>query len=73
MVPITLYDVKKSLPEIKIIEMTRFSEYCICFNKGVEAAIDHGAEFIQIVNNDTKNFTKNFLYHLKKNLKSIQN
>ena len=57
---------KKSLPEIKIIEMTRFSEYCICFNKGVEAAIDHGAEFIQIVNNDTKTFTTNFVDHMKK-------
>ena len=50
----SVIELRKALPDVCVIEMPKFSEYCVCFNIGVNEAIEKGANYIQIVNNDTK-------------------
>ena len=52
--------IKENYPDILLIQLEKFSEYCISFNRGVAKAFDNGAKFVLIVNNDTKNFSKDF-------------
>ena len=65
----SVIELRKALPDVCVIEMPKFSEYCVCFNIGVNEAIEKGANYIQIVNNDTKNFTPSFLNEMKSKFK----
>lgn len=56
----SLGNLKADFQNVKFVEMARFSEYCICFNRGIESAIANGADYIQIINNDIRNISPNF-------------
>lgn len=48
-------------PEITLIRNAENLHYCRSFNVGVRAALAKGAEYVFIVNNDTKDFSQNYL------------
>lgn len=59
-----LCDDFNSKVNISSIKMDRYSDYCISLNKGMHYALDDGAEFIFVVNNDTKSFSINYFEKL---------
>lgn len=57
---VSLRNLRAEFQDVHFVEMERFSEYCICFNRGIEAALAMGADYIQIINNDIRNISPNF-------------
>ena len=52
---------KKIFPNIELIKTQKYLEYCKSFNLGIKHALKHKAKFIFLVNNDTKDFSRNYL------------
>ncbi len=48
-------------PSIIMLETDKYLEFCKSFNVGIRHALKLNSDFIFIVNNDTKNFSKNYL------------
>ena len=46
-------------PNIEVVKMNTHSEYCISLNAGIKYGIINKANYIFVVNNDTRNFSKN--------------
>lgn len=46
--------------EIEFIQNERNLHYCKSFNVGIRHALSHGADYVFLVNNDTKDFSSNF-------------
>jgi len=51
-------------PFIKVVRMVSKVEYCLSFNILAEKAINEGCKYVFLVNNDTRNFSQNFLLSL---------
>lgn len=52
---------KELFPEIIVLESKKYIEYCKGLNLGIRYALDDGADYIFLVNNDTKEFSKDYL------------
>lgn len=48
-------------PSIIMLKTGKYLEFCKAFNVGIRHAIKLNSDFIFIINNDTKNFSKNYL------------
>lgn len=48
-------------PEVQLKKTGRYLEYCKSFNVGIRIALDNKAEYVFLVNNDTKDFSLNYL------------
>ena len=48
-------------PKVTLIRNRENINYCKSFNVGVRAALAKGAEYVFLVNNDTKNFSQDYL------------
>jgi GT2 family glycosyltransferase len=48
-------------PNLKLIKTDTYVEYCIGLNIGIRDALAEGAEYIFVVNNDTKDFSSDYL------------
>lgn len=48
----------KYFPNLEILETNKYIEYCRSYNLGISKAINDGADYIFIVNNDTRKFSK---------------
>lgn len=53
--------IKKEFPNCELLKTGKYLEYCRSNNFGIEYAIEKKAKYIFIVNNDTKDFSKNLL------------
>lgn len=53
-------------PKVELIINERNINYCKSFNVGIRHALDNGAEYIFLINNDTKEFSKNYLEEIMK-------
>lgn len=51
----------ESFPEITLIRNRKNLNYCKSFNVGIREALRNGARYIFLVNNDTKDFSPNYL------------
>jgi GT2 family glycosyltransferase len=58
--------IKNEFPQVEILTSKRYVEYCKGLNIGIRFALKRGAEYIFLVNNDTKNFSKNYLEEIVK-------
>lgn len=45
---------------VELIHLKKYSDFCKCFNIGIKHALKNGADYIFIVNNDTRNFSVNY-------------
>jgi GT2 family glycosyltransferase len=52
---------KKNFPDVQLLELGKTLEYCQALNAGIEFAEAQGAEFVFVVNTDTRNFSKDYL------------
>ena len=57
-------------PDITVIRTGRYLEYCKSFNVGVRKALEDGAEYVFLVNNDTKDFSPNYVEEIVKAFES---
>jgi len=57
---------KNKFPNIQIIKTNKCIEYCKSFNLGIKYAIKRRAEYFFIINNDTDNFSINYLEKIVK-------
>ena len=48
-------------PQITLVKTDKYIEYCRSLNLGIEIALQQSAKYIFLVNNDTKDFSKNYL------------
>lgn len=53
--------ISKNFSEVKLIRTGQYLEYCKGLNVGIRVALKDGAEYIFLVNNDTKDFSSNYL------------
>lgn len=51
----------QSFPEVSVIRTGKYLEYCKSLNLGIRQALRNGAEYVFLVNNDTKDFSTNYL------------
>jgi GT2 family glycosyltransferase len=58
---------------IQSIRVDKYSDYCICLNRGIRYSIQNGADYVFVVNNDTKNFSTNFFEALIQKFNSDPN
>jgi len=61
---------KTEHPEIKLVVNKKNIGYAKGHNKAIKVAIDNGAEYVLIINNDTKDFSKNFFKEMVKAFRS---
>jgi GT2 family glycosyltransferase len=57
----TIERLSVDFPDVKLIQNKKNLNYCISFNVGIRAALEKDAQFIFLVNNDTKNFSTNYI------------
>jgi len=57
----TAEKLKEMFPEIILIQAEKDIGYCRASNLGIQKALEGGAEYIFLVSNDTKDFSKNYL------------
>lgn len=50
----------KNFPGIKLIRTGKYLEYCKSLNFGIRYALKDGAQYVFLVNNDTKDFSPNY-------------
>lgn len=50
-----------SVSQIEYIRTTEYNEYCKSLNIGIRHALEHNADYVFLVNNDTKDFSPNYL------------
>lgn len=53
--------IRKEFPSCEILKTGKYLEYCRSFNLGMKYALKKGAKYMFLVNNDTKDFSKNLL------------
>lgn len=53
--------ISKKFSEVQLIRTGRYLEYCKGLNVGIGVALKNGAEYVFLVNNDTKDFSPNYL------------
>jgi GT2 family glycosyltransferase len=51
----------KEFPKCELLKTKKYVEYCKSFNLGIKYAIKKGSKYVFLVNNDTKDFSKNLL------------
>ncbi len=57
-------------PLVTLIKTGKYVEYCKGLNLGIRQAIKDGAEYVFLVNNDTKDFSENYLEEVVKTFQS---
>lgn len=50
-----------SFPEVSVVRTGKYLEYCKSLNVGTREALRNGAQYVFLVNNDTKDFSPNYL------------
>lgn len=58
--------------DVELIHLNKYSDFCKCFNVGIKYALDKGADYIFVVNNDTKGFSTNYFEEILKIFDSDQ-
>ena len=53
--------IKKNYPNTTLIQNSKNLNYCKSFNIGIKEAIRNNADYIFLINNDTKDFSRNYL------------
>lgn len=51
----------QTFPAVSVIRTGKYLEYCKGLNFGIRQALRNGAEYVFLVNNDTKDFSANYL------------
>ena len=54
-------EISLHFPEVTLIRSAKYIEYCKSFNIGIREALRNQAQYIFLVNNDTKDFSTNYL------------
>jgi GT2 family glycosyltransferase len=54
-------ELKTNFTDIILLESKKYIEYCKGLNLGINYALSNNAEYVFVVNNDTKDFSKNYL------------
>jgi GT2 family glycosyltransferase len=52
---------KKAFPHIILLQNKEYLGYCKGLNIGIHQALKNGADYVFLINNDTKDFSKNYL------------
>ncbi|MBT4551834.1 glycosyltransferase family 2 protein [bacterium] len=52
---------KEKFSKLELLKTKKYMEFCKSFNLGIKYALKKKAKYIFLVNNDTKNFSKNYL------------
>lgn len=52
--------ISERFPSVEVIRSDRYIEYCRALNIGIRRGLKDGADYIFVINNDTKNFSKNY-------------
>lgn len=52
---------KEKFPKLILIESEKYIEYCTGLNLGTKYALENGGEYVFLINNDTKEFSSNYL------------
>lgn len=55
------YRLSSKYPMVEFMKLDRYYEYCKALNYGMISAIDNKADYVFLVNNDTKDFSDNYL------------
>ena len=53
--------IAENFPEVSLTRTGKYLEYCKSLNIGIREALRNGAQYVFLVNNDTKDFSPNYL------------
>lgn len=58
-----------TFPEVSVIRTEKYLEYCKSLNLGIRQALRNNAKYVFLVNNDTKDFSTNYLEEIVRTFK----